>query len=61
MSADKPSVSQLSANTSYNHVILSVLITGVGNRLHGASYGKENNLNILKKRIRGEKRIIPAS
>jgi hypothetical protein len=36
VSAGRPYFSQLSANVSYNHDILSERIFGVGNRLHGA-------------------------
>jgi hypothetical protein len=52
VSEGKPSLIQLSANASYNHVILSVRTIGVGNRLQGAADEKEYEIDKIRERMR---------
>jgi hypothetical protein len=48
VSAGNPSLVQLSANVSYNHVMLSVRMFGVGYRLQGATNERvDQDMNAL--------------
>jgi hypothetical protein len=50
VSEGKPSLIQLSANASYNHVMLSVRTIGVGNRLQGATDEKVYEIDKNKRK-----------